>query len=67
MPRVNTILGFQNRALTRLKAQTFDIRFDGECRIGTPVRRYLLSMLFECFMRLMFDEDNLVLYNFLNF
>ena len=38
---VNTILGFQNQASTRLKAQTFDIRLDGECRIGTPIRRYL--------------------------
>ena len=38
---VNMILGFQNRASTQLRAQTFDIRLDGECRIGTLIRRYL--------------------------
>ena len=26
---------------TRLRTQSFSIRLDGECQVGTPVRRYL--------------------------
>ena len=43
MRRVNTILGFQNRASTQPRAQTFDIPLDGDCRIGTPIRQNLVK------------------------
>ena len=39
---VNTILEFQNRASTQLRAQTFKIRLDNESRVGTPLRRNLI-------------------------
>ena len=47
--RVNTIVGFQNWASTWLRAQTFDIHLDGECRIGTPICRYLLIIYLALF------------------
>ena len=40
----NTILGFQNRASTQLRTQTFDIRLDDECRIGTLIHQNLVSI-----------------------
>ena len=39
----NTILGFQNRASTRLMAQTFKIRLDNQSRVGTPLRQNLIE------------------------
>ena len=39
-----SILQFSDSALTRLRLQSFDIRLDDEPRVGTPLRRYLLSI-----------------------
>ena len=42
--RLNTILGFQYRALTRLRLQTFKTRLENESRVGTPIRRNLFGV-----------------------
>ena len=39
--RLNTILGFQYRASTQLRLQTFKIRLENETRVGTPICRNL--------------------------
>ena len=44
--RVNIILGFQNQASTRLRAQTFKIRLNNESRVGTPLCRNLVSNIY---------------------
>ena len=43
MLRLNTILGFQYRASTRLRLQTFKTRLVNESREGTPIRRNLFN------------------------
>ena len=40
---LNTILGFQNRPSTQLRAQTFKIRLDNKSRFGTPLHRNLVN------------------------
>ena len=39
--QLNTILGFQYRASTQLRLQTFKIRTENESRVGTLLRRNL--------------------------
>ena len=41
MLRLNMILGFQYRASTRPRLQTFKIRFENEYQVGTPIRQNL--------------------------
>ena len=48
--RLNTILGFQYRASTRLRLQTFKIRLENESRVGTPLRRNLDGTTFHFFL-----------------
>ena len=40
--RLNTILGFQYRASTRLRLQVFKTQFENESRVGTPIRQNLV-------------------------
>ena len=42
--RLNMIFGFQYRASTRLRLQTFKIRLENESQVGTPLRLNLLCI-----------------------
>ena len=58
MLRLITILGFQNRALTRPRIQTFKIRLKDESRVGTRFAEIWLGVIFEAKLQWVYQVAN---------